>query len=183
MLECELLPVNQTLSTAWSEEEKMQHSLKKITNSQYTCEKTVDGYEVTLFDRKNNTVFDMVYPKEPWIREIDDDILEIGISTGLPSSYVFYFDKETSKISDTYFNSILLDSKYIAYMDDGELVISDLFDKRVFYKKITRDFTKTANPSSAIISIELVDEENLIIDYYKGEDYEEVAEVISFAEN
>lgn len=147
-------------------------------NSQYICEKVDEGYEVLLFSRSGDLVYGSVFPKEPWIMEINDKICEIGISTGSPSTYVFYFNKVTLQISEISFNSKLLDEKYIVYMENGELIIQDIFDKEIFYKKIVRDFTKTANPSSAIISIELDSSENLILEYYKGKDYIEEIEII-----
>ena len=108
------------------DEQNAQSETEK--NTQYTCNQVEEGYEVKLYDKNNQEIYSEVYPKEPWIKEVTENILEIGISTGSPSSYVFYFDRETSKISDVYFNAILLDNKYVAYMENSEeLIITDIF--------------------------------------------------------
>ena len=54
------------------------------------------------------------------------------------------------------------------YIENGELIIRDIFDEGTFCKKITRDFTETADPTSAIISITLEKEGQFVIEYYKG---------------
>lgn len=50
-----------------------------------------------------------------------DDVSEIGVSTGNPSRYVFYFDRQNTKISETFFNPILFDNRYVAYMEENKL--------------------------------------------------------------
>lgn len=59
-----------------------------------------------------------------------------------------------------------------------ELIIMDIFNEGILCKKVTRDFSKTANSGSAIINIEIVDEEKILLEYLSGEDYMEVAEII-----
>ena len=152
----------------------------EMGNCQYTCEKVTDGYEVTLYDKTNKKVYSEIYPKEPWIKEITEDILEIGISTGSPCSYVFYFQKSDAKISETYYNPILIKNKYIAYMEENrELILTDMFNEGLFYEKIVRNFTETADPISAVINIEMPDDESILLEYYKGADYGEEAEIIA----
>ncbi|MBQ6888402.1 MAG: hypothetical protein IJN54_12925 [Lachnospiraceae bacterium] len=153
-------------------------------NNQYISKQVELGYEVKLYDKNNKEIYSVVYPKEPWIKEVTENILEIGISTGSPSRHVFYFNKETSKISDVYFNSILLDNKYVAYMGNSEeLIIMDIFNEGILCKKVTRDFSKTANPSSAIINIEIEDGENILLEYLLGVDYMEVSETINLIDD
>lgn len=143
------------------------------------CKEVDDGYEIVLYDKKNDVIKIIYTSKKPGINNLKDDIWEISESIGSPAKYVFYYDLQSCKISNVFFNPILIENKYVSYFDNGKLIISDLFDEKVFYKSIARDFTKTANPGSAIISIALFDEENLMIEYYKGKEYEEVAEIIS----
>lgn len=145
-------------------------------NSQYLLKKNVNGYEVILYDKKNNEVRKIVYPIEPWIKEVTNNILEIGVSTGAPSTYVFYYNKDTAKMSDTYFNSILFGNKYIAYMESTEkIILSDIFDEGILYKEVEENFTKCLNP---IINIEVLDNDNILLEYYAGENFEEKSELI-----
>lgn len=131
-----------------------------IPSSQYLCEKDENGYEVILYDKENNEVYKTVYPVDPWIKEVTNNILEIGISTGTSSTYVFYFNKDTAEMSDTYYNSILFGDKYIAYMENAEkIILTDIFGEGILYKKIERNFTKCLNP---IINIEVIDNNNIL---------------------
>ena len=95
---------------------------------------------MNLYDKAGQKVYSTVYPKEPWIKKITEDILEIGISTGSPARYVFYFHKESAKISDTYFNAKLLGNKYVAYMEDKNLIVTDIFREGIIYQRIERFF-------------------------------------------
>jgi len=83
-------------------------------------------------------------------------------------------------MSDTYFNEILIDNQYVAYMEDNHtLILTDLFKEGIVYKKIVREFSVDANPIWSIINIELMDEEHILLEYYKGVQRQEEIEVIT----
>lgn len=150
-----------------------------IRERQYTIDETEDGHRITLYDKQGNIVDSTEYPSRSWVNEITEDVIEIVVSVGSPARYVFYYDKEKARISDTYFNAILIDNKYIAFMESNEaLILTDLFDEGILYKRIVRDFSKSAVASDAIISIELLDEKSIRLNYLKGEQYSEESEVI-----
>ncbi|MDE7207898.1 MAG: hypothetical protein K2N90_12215, partial [Lachnospiraceae bacterium] len=92
--------------------------------------------------------------------------------------YIFYYDIKTCRESEVFFNPILIENQYIAYMEDGELVICDIFDKEKYCKRIARNFTETADPVSAIINITLDGEGRFVIEYYRGETYEIITEIL-----
>lgn len=66
--------------------------------------------------------------------------------------------------------------------EEGKLILSDIFysdqQENMLYMTIVRDFAKTADPMSAIVSIEQIDSGNIELIYLTGEDYTEVTEVI-----
>lgn len=142
---------------------------------------TVDGYQVELYNNYGKQILSQIYPQEPSINELTKDIIELTISTGSPSSYSFYFNKETSEISKTYFNPIIWGNGNIAYMDDDTLILTDIFEKGLIYKEISRNFTETANPIASIISIEPVDDSNINLKYYSGDNYSEKTELINIS--
>lgn len=145
----------------------------------FLIQKAADGYNLTLYDKAGKEVYSCICPKEPWIKEVSEEILEVGISTGSPATYVFYFNRDTSEISDVYFNSILLENKYVVYMEDnGEFILTDIFKKGQLYKKIVRDFSKTINSTAAIINIEFLDDNHILLQYYKGSEMIEESEII-----
>lgn len=155
-----------------------------------SCNKIIDGYEIVIYDKWDKIIKTDWSPVEPGIGETGGNIIEVVTSTGNPARYVYYFDKKSLKISKTFFNPVLItdadptsgkafdDNKYIAYMEDGKLIITDLFDEGLYYKEIIRDFSKTGNPGSAVIQIGLTGDGSFVIEYLKGEDYKEVRETI-----
>lgn len=148
----------------------------------YSCEKVNDGYEISLYNDLSEKIYSEVYPQKPSIRQVKENILEISFRVGSPASYYFYYDIKNGDISIPYFNSMLVGDSDIAYMDQGELVLTNIFDETLFYTKIHRNFTKTADPMSAIIRIELIGEDTIRLIYFEGEDYEEKTEVIAINE-
>ena len=144
------------------------------------------GVQLSLsFDKSSESwYYDGYFPKEPSVRQVGKKLLAVSVSVGSPACYTFYIDKEDARESDTYFNPILVGENYVAYMEDGELILSDIFysvqQEDLLYMTIVRDFTKTADPMSAIIDIELIDSGNVKLTYLTGNDYTEVTEIISF---
>lgn len=157
---------------------------KNIRNIQFSLRETADGYELILYDREKREVFSEVYPMKPWVKEVSEGILEIGISTGSPARYTFYFRKEDAKISDTFYNAKLFGGRCIAHRPmvgdqwDEPLILTDIFEEGILYQEIYRDFSVTADLMSAIYSIELTDEEHIMLEYCVGEDYTVVSEVV-----
>ncbi|MCM1304671.1 MAG: C-type lectin domain-containing protein [Lachnospiraceae bacterium] len=145
----------------------------------YACVKTADGYQLTLYDGSGHRVYQDVFPREPQIMRVKENLLEISISVGSPASYVFWFDTKEARLSDTYFNPILVGDSHVAYMEDHEeLLLRALFDEGLPETRIRRDFSRTADLMSAIMEVEMADSENIILTYLEGADYTEVSETI-----
>ncbi len=135
-------------------------------------------YSLILYGKGKNVVKEEEYPKEPSVNLLEDGILQVTISTGSPASYVHYFDIINNKVSDVYFNPILAQNGKIVYMNEGELMVSDIFDKTKIYNKIIRDFAPTANPASAVLEARFQEGNKLYIDYLSGAEEEETSETI-----
>lgn len=119
-----------------------------------------------------------------FIKEISDTIIHLAISVGSPARYECFFDRETGEKSEGYFNVSAVNNRTVVYMDwtqEGEicLVIKDMFDKNRLYKEIIRDFSPTAVPSNDLTKAVFLDDTTLEIEYYVGEDYDSVKEVIT----
>ncbi len=141
-------------------------------------EETEDGKVVVLYDKQNHVIDTVSCIEKTSVTQLTDDLYEIAQSVGSPARYVFYYDIKTCRESEVFFNPILIEYQYIAYMEDGELVICDIFNKDMYCRTIARDFTKTADPVSAIRSIILDGEGRFVIEYYQGEMYEIVSETL-----
>lgn len=162
---------------------------ESIYDTQFSLQKTPDGYELILYDREKREIYSKVFPLEliiePWVEEVSEGILEIGISVGSPARYTFYFRKEDGKISDTFFNARVVGEKYIAHRPlvgdhwyNAPLILTDIFEEGILYQEIYKDFSVTADLMSAIYSIELIDEDHIMLEYCTGEDYSVVNEVV-----
>lgn len=112
------------------------------------------------------------------MNEISEGVLGIKISVGSSATYSYYFDKETAEISPAYFNPIIVENKYVAYMEDGILIFTDLFQRGSVYMEIERNFAERANPIDAVIGIKMVDHNTIELEYYEGEDFTEKSEQI-----
>lgn len=119
-------------------------------NNRYTCIAVEEGFEITFYSSTNEIIFSECYPKEPAISQVTDSIFEISISVGSPASYIFYFNIENAEISETFFNPLLFGDCCVAYMENGKLILRNIFNEDLLYMTISRDFTKTADPMSAI---------------------------------
>lgn len=178
--------IKDTINNKTTKKEVENIPIDSISNGsideQFTNEEIKDGNKITLYDKSGNVVYsvDYQYPTISWVKELTSDILEIGVSFGSPARYVFYFNKENAQMSDTYFNEILIDNQYVAYMEDNNtLILTDLFKEGIVYKRIVREFSVDANPIWSIINIELMDEEHILLEYYKGVQRQEEIEVMT----
>lgn len=151
-------------------------------------EGTKDGqvaYIYTLYDSYGNVMLEQTVVKEPHIKYITDDILEICNSYGTSAQSCTYFDLKTNKLSDICWNPSYVDGNVVVYMHYDEahepntfLIIRNIFDKEKLYKEVDLDFSPLAVPSDAIKSVKSVDDDTLEIVYLKGEREIETTTVI-----
>lgn len=62
--------------------------------------------------------------------------------------------------------------------DEITLTLTDIFDKGILHQEVMRDFTVCADPMSAILSVEMIDDTNIRLEYWEGTDYTKVSETI-----
>ncbi len=157
---------------------------------QYSLTETEDGeFAVTLYDKENNVVHTEVLPMLPWVSEVSDKILQIGMSGGDISSLIFYFDKERAKVSPYYTESFYLRDNYIAYMEDeSTLVLTDIFEDNELHMEISRDFSDSRQIGGMhhsikdITMITLNGRNVVVLEYYEGEERELISDIIPLDE-
>lgn len=122
--------------------------------------------------------------KAPHISKLNDYVVEIDISAGSPARYVTFFDLKTRKKSDGIWNPNLIEKDRIVYFGDrfDTLIVSDIFDKRKFYKEIKRPFSPCAAASNAVLKAKFVNDNKLFIDYLMGPNFTEETEIINLNE-
>ena len=153
---------------------------------QYSLTEIEDGeYEVTLYDKENKVVHTETFTKLPWISEMTDNILQIGLSLGSPAPYIYYYDKERAVVSPCYPDSFYLKDNYVAYMRDvNTLIVKDIFEDNGLYMEISRNFSDSQNLGGLYLAIKditwitLKGLDVLVLEYHEGEDRELLTEVI-----
>lgn len=148
------------------------------------CHTAGEEYDVFLYDKWNRIVYEDRFPKEPIVTYLTDNLVEILFSVGSPAHYVYYINVISLEISDVFFNPILIDNEFVAYwdMEEDALIIRDIFQEEIYCQRLQRDFSPSANPIGVIQSIELTDEGDFVMQYFTGNDYEMVEEIIPFNE-
>lgn len=149
----------------------------------YTCEKDDEEYVVSLYDKNGRKIEEIVFPKKPNIKELGKDLIEIEIVLGNPASYIFYFNQKTLQISATFFNSVQMEGKYVAYIDGSRLIVQDIFSEGILYEEIVRDFSAAANPLMDIELIEKGNKEFIHFQYVGSKDYQIIEELLEIYPN
>lgn len=153
-----------------------QYSIIEIENGEY---------EVTLYDKENKVVHTETFTKLPWVTEMTDDILQIGLSLGSPAPYIYYYDKERAIVSACYPDSFYLRDNYVAYMRDvSTLVVTDIFEDNELDMEISRNFSDSRHLGGLYLAIKditwitLRGQAVIVLEYYEGEDRELLSEII-----
>lgn len=150
---------------------------------QYSLIEIEEGeYEVTLYDKEDHVVHRESFLKLPWVSEMTDNILQIGMANGLPATlYIYYFDKERAIVSRCYSDPFYLRDHYGAYMkDEKTLVLTDLFEEKELHREISRDFSDSMMylAIKEITWITLHGQDVVVLEYFAGEDKELITELI-----
>lgn len=153
---------------------------------QYSVVETGDGeFTITLYDKEGNMVDTAIWHKLPWVAEMTDSILQIGMTGGNIGTLIFYYDKERAIVSPYYSASFYLRDNYIAYMEDeNTLVLTDIFGDGELYMEINRNFTDSRPWGRMWISIKditwitLNGQDVVVLEYDEGEDREMITEII-----
>ena len=118
-----------------------------------------------------------------FLEEFSNGIVHVAVSAGSYARYEWFYDVENGKVSDKFFNISAIQDRKIAYMDFIEdeacLVIRDIFDKKIFYKEIYRDFFETAVPAAVLLDVEFADKDKISIRYLSGKEGNTVSETIN----
>lgn len=142
------------------------------------------NYQLIIYNKNGNVVLREDWEREPRINEMGK-MLEIITSHGSSAAKYRYYDIENEMFSeDDFWNrAIVTEDKKIVYMDVDEknggslLIIQDIFDKEIYYKEIKRDFSPFAVPSMIIENV-YINKNKLYIEYFQGEHYTLVKEVV-----
>lgn len=140
-----------------------------------------NSYTIILYDKNKEIVHQEKVTKEPYINLEDENVIRVTNSLGSPLNYTYFYDVMSSQISPIYENALLIENDKIIFMKDNVLIVSNISNKDLYYKEIKRDFSQTAVPSSAIVSIKFVEPTKLELNYLEGKDFTEKSETIDLS--
>lgn len=92
-----------------------------------------------LFDLEGNVVkHECTYMDEPQIQAIDTDILRVTVQagTGRGATYSYYYDIKNNTVSPVYYYLLGEKSNLVAFFEDGQINICEMFQKQACYKQI-----------------------------------------------
>lgn len=158
---------------------------KQSLNDFYKVVENVDKtYTLILYDKNKKIMTKEAFIKDhSYIEVLDNSILKIETFTGSPLNYTHFYDTKTGKLSPEYENLKLYEKGKVVYMDKNTLVISDAFDKKLFFKEVKRNFSPTAVPSNVILNAKFIAPNKLLVDYLEGNNYTEKTEVIDLTKS
>lgn len=135
-------------------------------------------YDYDIVNHRGTTLLsDYGLTKEPKIKMVSDSVIGVSVQagTGISTQYTVYGNIYTGQISPTYWSVLGEYENKVVYTDyeDGQhsIVVQDIFDKNVFYKKeIISEVFVAADP---VIDIQISPDGIATITYVKGENYTE----------
>ena len=146
------------------------------------------AFTYTLYDSYGNVVFEQTVLREPQIKYITEEVIEIRNSAGTSATFCTYFDLKTNKLSESCWNPSYVDGNIVVYMHYDEtrephtfLVVRNIFDSTKKYIEYDFDFSPVAVPADAIKSVKLVNDNVLEIVYLSGENCVEVTNRIDIS--
>ncbi|MFA9464787.1 MAG: hypothetical protein ACERKN_10915 [Velocimicrobium sp.] len=103
----------------------------------YNIIRNEDGtYTVKLFDENKKVIDETTVPKEPHVNKLENDIIQITIYYGSPFYTSYFYDTKDNLISQAYDTPVLIDKGKIVLVQNKKLIVSDIFDKALYFKEI-----------------------------------------------
>lgn len=140
-----------------------------------------ETYTVKLFDESKKVVDETTVPNEPYVNKLENDIIQVIIYYGSPFYTTYFYDTKANLISQAYDTPVLIDKGKVVLVQNKKLIVSDIFDKTLYFKEVERNFSETIPPSSAIISAQFINSNELQLEYYEGKDFTEKTEIIDLS--
>jgi len=142
-------------------------------------------YEYEVIDGDGITILSEIsYRLIPTYRYISPTVISLDVGIGTAFSRSVFFDTETDTLSAWIYDPIISDGSMVAYISEistGELaiVIQRVFSEEVIAVYV-RDFSPIANYGGIVVSAEICNENELMITYLSGPDFDRKREVLQF---
>ena len=155
-----------------------------ISNTYAVNETEEYNYEVIIKQYNGKVIFTEEYDHtQPFIEVIGKDMITLEVSGGLDCRVTRFINVKDGDISEKFVNIVAYNSDkvvYPAYIDgDMKIIVQDIFDKKKYYFEIIRDYAPDAIGTYMIIDVKFLDDVTLYLEYYSGEEWEEMRETIN----
>ncbi len=155
-----------------------------ISNTYTVNEKENYNYEVIIRQYNGKVIFTEEYDHtQPFIEVIGKDMITLEVSGGLGCRVTRFINVKDGDVSEKFGNVVANNSDKVVYpiFEDGimKIIVQDIFDKNKFYLEVIRDYAPVAVGRDMIIDAEFLDDTTLCLEYYSGEEWEEVREIIN----
>ena len=137
-----------------------QENSARSADGPYTVSECADGgAAIEFFAESGLRIFSQRYPdpNKVHIEKLNEGLYKVLHSTGSNSEHTVFVDTGEGKVSEVYFNLLHSDEKLVAFMEDGCIYLTDMFDRENVHMKIIRDFYKAAVEQAAITSFDMHD--------------------------
>lgn len=161
---CTSLTTSKALDT---KEPSSLYSLNKVSD---------DEYYLVLYDIEGEKYDEVFSPIEPVVKLLDNGLIEITISVGSPAHYTIFADSINKRVSKSFFNYLAFLNDKIAYFENDNLVISNIFNDQLNSKIIKRDFSETA--TCPVGKVEFINENSIYVEYFESSDLNLKSETI-----
>lgn len=140
-------------------------------NLTYEIEEDEEGCRVSVYDDWEDPLYESSYPKEPVIKRIGKDTLEIHEGAGNTWWSVF-INGERGEVSKPIEDVIACNEQIVVYpvFEDGvfKIIIRDIYDENA-YEEFTDDFPPVATGTGFIKEAKVLDSYTVYLDYYTGD--------------
>ncbi len=153
-----------------------------ISNTYTVIENENYNYKVIIRQYNGKIILsEEYYHLWPIVQEVGKDILTLTLGNG-DCWLTRFINVKDGNVSEQFENILTYSSDKVVYpkYEDGvmKIIVQDIFDKERCYYEVLRDYAPDAVGKYMVIDATFLDETTLHLQYYSGEDWEEVSEVI-----
>ena len=137
----------------------------------YEIEQVEEDYRISVYDGRKNLLYEDLCPREPVIKRIGKNTLEIHEGAGNTWWSVF-INGETGEVSEPIADVIACNEQTAVYpvFEDGafKIMIRDIYNENA-YEEITDDFPPVATGTGFIKEARVLDRNTVYLDYFTGD--------------
>lgn len=153
-----------------------------ISDTYIINEKENYTYEIIIKQYNGKVIISEEYDGlYPIVEVAGKDVLTLTLGRG-DCWITRFINVKDGSVSEGFDYMVAYNADKVVYpgFKDGvmKIIVQDIFDKEQYYLEIVREYAPVAVGRYMIIDAEFLDDDALYLKYYKGEEWEEVSEVI-----